>query len=202
MTQQDRDREQELASAVKAATDALVYEMREPMKANELPDDVARRLLDVVPPLPFEDQQKIRAALAKYTEAVNALWVHAINTGVVRGIVSGWMRRNRKNLAGLTRAEYESAATLAIRTAIIRYRPGAAGLRTYATGIVENALDAERGQALSPIELPVGVAREKRTSTYGEMPAECDEADPEYQPNPTKLHLAKRWLAKEGGLDD
>lgn len=162
MKQAERDRERELAEGVKAAHEELVAAMAEPMKHGELPDDVARRLLkaDTVIGCFLPGQRAVvEKALAKYTDAVNALWLHAENTGVTGRIVSTWLRANHKNLAEISRDEYGAEATFAMRRAVANFRPGPASLFTYATSYVDAALRAYRGQALSAVELPDGVAR-------------------------------------------
>lgn len=144
--QEDHAWEQAQAKRVQEAraalTDSLGLEtsqLRRPL------EDEAARAIEVTPVR--ADKVKLGRLREAYITEVNRLWLYAENTGITQKLLNTWVRLNRRNLAGVDRADYSAEATFAMRAAVTTYQ-GRAPLASQAYMHVSGALNALRNQAL------------------------------------------------------
>lgn len=145
--------------------------------------DLASRAIEAYPDR--ADRVEIAALRSAYVEAVNRLWLYAENAGLTARLTGAWMRTNRRNLAGVDRAEYSAEATFAMRHAVVNYT-GKGPLVTFAFMYVKEALAKVRDAALEFDRLPEGA-----NPTAGMI----DDVTPE------TVLVAKRHLAATGSKE-
>lgn len=161
------DREQGLATVVKERRDSLLALLKARGLECSLSgfEDAALRLA--------EDDQEVDRAVSAFQAAVNALWLHAENTGVTSRVLSRWRssRRQRIRAAGAEAAELDAEATFTMRKLVVKFEPGRAPLLVFAQRELFAALDAYLGRSLSPVHLPDNEARRQpqKGSRYGRL---------------------------------
>lgn len=175
--QEDHGYEQEQAKVVQAAKAALRDALGPQSGRRELIEDEAKAVMERNP----AERKAVARLLSEYTTAVNRLWLYAENTGITGRLTSAWMKANRKNLAGVAKADYSAEATFTMRAVVCNYLPGKTPLAFFAFQRIAGALTDMRNKAGEFESLPRGTAESL-----------VDDVTPE------SVLVAKRHLASEG----
>jgi hypothetical protein len=195
-TQAQRDREQELAAGIQAAKAKLLTLL--------LPDEQksARRHGSAYP-VTFEDNAadlartnpRVGEALAVFQNAVNALWLDAIERELPESLSHSW----RKKHCGHNRlpfADISAEALFALRYAILHFLPGGdATLETFARRGVHQHLTEWAAQQ-GCVELPQKEAR--RISPAGYQRSIVCPASSIERNNP---EVDTNWTDKDSAVD-
>jgi hypothetical protein len=139
----------------------------------------------------------IESKLKAFQEAVNALWVHAIETGVPEKIVSGWKRKHR-GYSWLSKDDLQAEAMFRIRHFIVRYDPdegGGAGLFSYAYRGLQQQLTEWAAQQ-GPVQLPTDEAR-RHTPNVGRQSLDSRPEGRDCGEQYVEARLGKREALKE-----
>jgi hypothetical protein len=99
----------------------------------------------------------IEALRLAYVTAVNKLWLYAESAGLTSRLTGAWLRANRRNLAGVDRADYSAEATFAMRHAVVNFT-GKGPLVSFAFMYVNEALKKMRDAAQEFDRLPEGAS--------------------------------------------
>lgn len=158
-------REQELALTVQVRKKVL-------MELLEADQRSTTRAWGSVQARTFEDKAaevaqkdpEVAQALLEFQEAVNTLWLHAVDQKLPEKLAREWHRKNQKLGSG-RRDEIEAEVMFAIREQIIRFEPRGVPLMGYARRGVFSWLNQWRGQD-GPIQRTVHDARETPPEEY------------------------------------
>jgi hypothetical protein len=185
--QEDLIWEKQQAGLVQAAKATLASHIGATGRASPDVDlaDLATQAMEVTPSR--EDKVAIDTLRRTYIEQVNRLWLYAENVGITGKLMQAWLRSNRRNLAGVDRADYSAEATFAMRKAVVMFQ-GKGPLVSFAFMYVNEGLKRVRDTAQEFDRLPEG------TNPTASM---IDNVTPETV-LVAKRHLIATGLVKEG----
>jgi hypothetical protein len=108
----------------------------------------------------------IGRALREFQDAVNALWVHAIQERVPEALATAWRRKHR-GYDWISNEDLQAEAIFQLRFFVVRYDPdaGDASLWTYSQRGLHQRLTEWAAQQ-GPVELPQPVARKMGPDVY------------------------------------
>jgi hypothetical protein len=141
---QELDREQELATTIQAAK-ARLFALLLPNEQKTSARTGSEH------PLTFEDHAasvpRAAGALAEFQQAVNALWLFAIERELPDKLAHAW-RKKHQSYAWLPYEHISAEALMALRYAIIHFIPGkGASLETFAGRGVHQAVELPQKEA-------------------------------------------------------
>lgn len=150
-------REQELAVTLDTARRALLRRLPRKLRVTQGGGRVPAKTFEQSAE---EIGRPVAAELKDYQDAVNALWIHAIDCGTVGRLAATWTRNHRGLREWVSRDRVDAEVMFILRKFIARFVPGRGTLYHASYRGVHQHLTEWLAQQQGAVQLPQKVARD------------------------------------------